>query len=99
MLTSLAVAEQHDGFASVHVVPGGEVAHGGGRNGGHGVDVEVRGRFQSGKLRVVDTPGATSFASQSTGNSLQTLYSGLGSPTPGRRRSDLRLGPRPRPNT
>jgi len=45
MLTSPAVAEQHDGFASVHVVPGAEVAHGGGRNGGHGVDVEVREPF------------------------------------------------------
>jgi len=44
-LAVAAVAEQHDGFASVHVVPGAEVAHGGGRNGGHGVDVEVREPF------------------------------------------------------
>ncbi len=60
-LAGAGVAEQHDRFAGVQVVPGGELAEGGGLDGGDGVDVELREPFQAGELRVVDPAGAASF--------------------------------------
>jgi len=43
-------------------VPGGEVAQGGGGDGGNGVDVEFGEAFESGEFGVVDAAGAASFA-------------------------------------
>ena len=60
-LAGAGVTEQHDRFAGVHVVPGGEVAQGGGCDAGDGVDVELRQPFQPRELGVVDAPGAASF--------------------------------------
>ena len=60
-LAGPGVTEQHDRFAGVEIVPGGEVAEGGGCDAGYGVDVEVRQPFQSGELRVVDASGTAAF--------------------------------------
>ena len=60
-LAGAGVAEQHDRFAGVHVVPGGQLAEQGGRDTGDGVDVEVRQAFEPRELGVVDAPGAASF--------------------------------------
>jgi hypothetical protein len=61
-LAGAAVAEQHHGFAGVQVVPGGQVAEGGGLDHRDGVDVEVREPFEARELGVVDAAGAASFA-------------------------------------
>jgi hypothetical protein len=57
-LAGAGVTKQHDRFAGVHVVPGGEVSQDRGCDRGDGVDVEVRQPFQPGELRVVDAPSA-----------------------------------------
>jgi hypothetical protein len=49
-LAGAGVAEQYDGFACVEVVPGGELAKGGGLQGGDGVDVEVGEPLEAGNL-------------------------------------------------
>jgi len=61
VLTSLGVTEQHDWFAGVHVVTGGEVSQDGGCDAWDGVDVEVCQPFQSRELGVVDAAGTAPF--------------------------------------
>ena len=60
-LAGAGVAEQHDRLAGVHVVPAGELSQDGGRDGGHGINVEVRQTFQSRELGAVDAPGPAPF--------------------------------------
>jgi len=52
------VAEQDDGFAGIEVVPGGDLAEGGGLDGGDSVDGEVGEALEPGELSVVDRPVA-----------------------------------------
>ncbi len=59
-LACAGIAEQHDWFAGVHVVPGGEVAQRRSGDRGDGVNVEVRQAFQPRELGVVDAPTTTS---------------------------------------
>jgi len=61
-LAGAGVAEQHDGFAGVHVVPGCELAECRWLDGRDGVDVEVGEPFQARELGVVKPAGAASFA-------------------------------------
>ncbi len=60
-LAGAGVLEQHDGFAGVHVVPGGELAEGGGGDRGDGVDVELREPLEPGELGVGDAAGPAAF--------------------------------------
>ena len=60
-LAGAGVTEQHDWFAGVHVVPAGQLPEDGGRDSGHGIDIEVRQAFQPRELGVVDAPGAAPF--------------------------------------
>jgi hypothetical protein len=60
-LAGAGVAKQHDRFAGVHVVPGGQMTKVGGLDRRDGVDIEVSEPFQARELGVVDAPRATSF--------------------------------------
>ena len=44
-LAGAGVTEEHDWLAGIHVVPTGQLTEDGGRDAGHGVDVEVRQTF------------------------------------------------------